>query len=230
MYRLTGSVGEGGRNVHDDVLTVQKLLNKNAHLVAAIGVVPEDGNLDARTQAAIVAFQRTIVHLSAPDGRIDPRGRTFRILEGEQPHAATVILTQLTVTENAGGFYLYENPDRQYGTPRALESIRNIAGALKTAGITIGVGDISFVHGGHMAPHESHRRGVDVDIRPQRDDQAHAPVTINDPHYSRDRTKQVVEAIRADPNFELVLFNDKQIHGVRSWAGHDNHLHVRFKE
>ena len=33
MYRLTGSVGQGGRNAHDDVVLVQKQLNKNAQII-----------------------------------------------------------------------------------------------------------------------------------------------------------------------------------------------------
>ncbi len=83
MYRIQSSVGRGGRNVHDDVLVVQILLNKNAHLVDTIGRVPEDGNLDEATQRGILAFQRDIVRLSSADGRVDPSGRTFRILTGD---------------------------------------------------------------------------------------------------------------------------------------------------
>jgi Penicillin-insensitive murein endopeptidase/Putative peptidoglycan binding domain len=229
MYRLSGSVGQGGRNGHDDVQLVQKLLNKNGHLVD-VGDVPEDGNLDDRTQAAIVAFQRRIVRLSAPDGRVDPRGRTWRILLGDQPHGATVELSQLTNTDTAGGFYTYENPDRMWGTDATLASIRKLAAGLITKGIVIGVGDISFAHGGRMPPHASHRRGVDADLRPQREDQARAPVTYTDPAYSRARTQMVVDEVHKDDNLEFIFFNDKDVRGVRPWEGHDNHLHLRFKE
>jgi len=228
MYRLSGSVGEGGRNLHDDVQIVQKLLNKNAHIVAEIGNLPEDGILDERTQRAIVAFQRRIVRLSSPDGRIDPHGRTWRTLLGDQPHAATVAFVQL-MAENSN-FYLYSPQDRVWGTPATIQSIRNLAATLQPLGIMIGVGDISFAQGGRMPPHGSHRRGVDVDIRPQRTDMARAPVNITDPAYSHERTKQVVEALVQDPNLQTILFNDPEIEGVRFYEGHHNHLHVRFKE
>ncbi len=229
MYRLSGSVGQGGRNAHDDVQLVQKLLNKNGHLVE-IGTVPEDGNLDDLTQQAIVAFQKTIVRLSAPDGRVDPRGQTWRVLLGDQPHGASVALTELTVSNSSAGFYIYEKSDRVWGTAATLESIRRLGAALRPQGIEIGVGDISFAHGGRMPPHASHTRGVDADMRPQRDDQQRAPVTYTDPHYSRARTQLVVDEVHKDPNLVLIFFNDKLVKGVRPWEGHNNHLHVRFKE
>ncbi|EYF04386.1 penicillin-insensitive murein endopeptidase [Chondromyces apiculatus] len=227
MYRLGGSVGQGGQNAHDDVLLVQKQLNKNAHIVAEIGLVPETGTLDPLTQSAIVAFQRSIVRLSSPDGRIDPRGRTWRTLLGEVPHAATVAFTQLSA-ENAN-LYLYVNTDRVWGSPNTITSIRTLAEALKDPAIEIGVGDISFEQGGRMAPHGSHRRGLDVDIRPQRADATRGPITITDPNYSRERTRRVVEELQKDPNLELILFNDREISGVRFYEGHHNHLHIRFK-
>jgi peptidoglycan hydrolase-like protein with peptidoglycan-binding domain len=227
MYRLGGSVGQGGRNAHDDVQLVQIHLNKNAHIVSEIGRVPEDGILDERTQRAIIAFQRQIVRLSAPDGRVDPHGRTWRMLTGEQPHAATAAFVQL-MAENAN-FYLYERTDRVWGTPATIDSIRNMAAALIPAGIVVGVGDISFANGGRMPPHGSHRRGVDVDLRPQRTDGARQPTNIHDPSYSRDKTRLVVQTLQRDPNLHVILFNDTQIEGVRFYEGHHNHLHVRFK-
>jgi penicillin-insensitive murein endopeptidase len=228
MYRLTGSVGAGGRNAHDDVQQVQIQLNKNAHLVAEIGRVPEDGTLDDVTQRAIIAFQRRIVRLSTPDGRVDPHGRTWRLLLGDLPHAAPVVFSQLNAED--GSFYLYSNRDRGWGTPTTIQSIRTVGAALNATGIVIGVGDISFAQGGKMPPHGSHRRGTDVDIRPQRTDGARIPVSINDPAYSHDNTLKMVEALQRDPNLELILFNDSKITGVRFYEGHHNHLHVRFKQ
>ena len=227
MYRLNGSVGQGGRNAHDDVQLVQVQLNKNAHLVAEIGRVPEDGNLDETTQRAIVAFQRQLGGHSAPDGRVDPRGQTWRRLLGDLPHATALALSALT--PEGGSFYLYENQDRCWGTTLTLQSIRTLVAALRPAGIVLGIGDISYAQGGRMPPHASHRRGIDVDIRPQREDETRAPVRISDPAYSHDRTKKVVEALAADDNLDLIFFNDRRMPSVRFHEGHDNHLHCRFK-
>lgn len=228
MYRIQGSVGRAGRNVHDDVLTVQILLNKNAHLVDTIGRVPEDGNLDEATQRSILAFQRDIVRLSSPDGRIDPSGRTFRILTGDAPHGATIAFVQLGA--NATDYYCYAARDRQWGTPATIQSIRTLAANLFRVGIVIGVGEISFANGGRMPPHASHRRGTDVDIRPQRTNGERVPTNIRESAYSREKTKMVVDELVKDSNLNLILFNDNKIEGVRFWEGHENHLHVRFKE
>lgn len=227
MYRLGGSVGQGGRNAHDDVALVQKLLNKNAHIVPAIGQLAETGVMDDATQAAIIAFQRSAVRLSSPDGRIDPHGRTWRMLLGDQSQSTNVAFVQLT-GEN-GNFYLYSAQDRLWGTPTAIQAIKTIANEVRPHGFEIGVGDISFQQGGRMPPHGSHKRGVDVDIRPLRQDGKRLPVTITDPNYSRDRTKILVQILLAQPNVSLILFNDTNIQGVRFYEGHHNHLHVRFE-
>jgi hypothetical protein len=226
MYRLNGSVGQGGRNAHDDVQLVQVQLNKNAHLVAEIGRVPEDGNLDEATQRAIVAFQRQLGGHSAPDGRVDPRGQTWRRLLGDIPHATVEALSALST--DGQNLYLYENQDRCWGTTLTLQSIRTLVAALRPAGIVLGIGDISYAQGGRMPPHASHRRGIDVDLRPQREDQSRSPVRVSDPAYSHDRTRLVVEALVADDNLELIFFNDTRMPGVRFHEGHDNHLHCRF--
>ena len=228
MYRIGASVGQDGVNKHDDVLIVQTLLNKNAHMVESIGRVPEDGNFDASTGRAIIAFQHDVVRIATPDGRVDPNGRTFRTLLGDVPHGATVAFVELPGAGN--GYYLYSNQDKQWGTPSAIQSIQVLAESLIKAGITIGVGDISYANGGRMPPHASHRRGIDVDIRPQRTDGTHAAVYIGDPHYSQANTRKIVEELHKDENLSFIFFNDKKFDGVRFYVGHDNHLHVRFKQ
>lgn len=228
MYRITASVGQGGVNNHDDVQIVQKLLNKNTHLVGTLGPVPEDGNIDATTLSAIFAFQRDILRFANPDGRIDPGGRTFRVLTGDSPHGATVAFVQLP--GDGDGYYLYCGPDRTWGTPKTIISIKNLAATLKPAGIEIGVGHISFANGARMPPHKSHRRGIDVDFRPQRKDGVRTAVSISSADYDHEKTLKVVDQLLLDENLSFILFNDSKIDGVRFATGHDNHLHVRFKE
>jgi len=72
---LTGSVGAGGVNAPDDVRLVQTLL-------AAQGLDPGpiDGVVGTATLAAIKSFQARFA--TAPDGRVDVHGRTFRELNG----------------------------------------------------------------------------------------------------------------------------------------------------
>lgn len=70
-FRLTGSVGRGGKNNLVDVRAVQ----------AALGV-GVDGQCGAQTIAAIEAFQRDTMGMSKPDGRVDTGGATERALSG----------------------------------------------------------------------------------------------------------------------------------------------------
>lgn len=77
---LVESVGRSGRNARADVLVVQALLNANSNLGAALGL---DGVAGSGTLDAIDAFQRRVVGLSRPDGRVDPGGRTLgRLVQG----------------------------------------------------------------------------------------------------------------------------------------------------
>jgi len=76
------------------------------------------------------------------------------------------------------GFYSFSaNRGKQWGLKKTIQAIEAIAKAwnAKHPGSPIGVGNISFSGGGTMPPHSSHKRGVDVDFRPQRKDGANSP-------------------------------------------------------
>jgi hypothetical protein len=78
---ISGSVGAGGRNNRQDVITVQELLARRGFAPG-----PVDGRCGPRTTNAILAFQHGF--LSRPDGRIDPNGTSWRHLTnagGAQP-------------------------------------------------------------------------------------------------------------------------------------------------
>lgn len=76
---ISASVGVGGRNLPDDVRTVQRLLNgvtpANGGPVPPLAV---DGFVGPKTNGAITAFQRK--HFPFHDGRVDPGGPTLRKL------------------------------------------------------------------------------------------------------------------------------------------------------
>jgi muramidase (phage lysozyme) len=87
LARLTGSVGQKGRNLPKDVKTVQTLMNlARLNLIqAGIAFEPfdpldDDSEVGDLTLGAIKIFQRNIVGLKRPDRRIDPDGRTWRVL------------------------------------------------------------------------------------------------------------------------------------------------------
>lgn len=80
---LRASVGYLGNNDRTDVAYIQKTLNK--HIVAGSDpvLVPlqEDGVCGKKTISTISRFQAEVVGLAKPDGRIDPGGRTLKVLE-----------------------------------------------------------------------------------------------------------------------------------------------------
>ena len=87
MRTISSSVGQGGKNVKTDVVTVQELLNK-VPLAEGGPQVPlkVDGLAWAKTIAAIKRFQSVSLGHKWPDGRVDPGGKTFaRLNDYDQP-------------------------------------------------------------------------------------------------------------------------------------------------
>ena len=83
---ITASVGRNGGNRRHDVVAVQELINE--HLPAGTARLAVDGLAGPLTIAAIETCQRRLVGLHHADGRIDPHGRTLRVLNAAEaaPH------------------------------------------------------------------------------------------------------------------------------------------------
>ncbi len=137
-----------------------------------------------------------------------------------------VLLPQVS----GNGYYPYSPRANQYGTQTTIDTVVQISRDwFRNQRYQVGIGDISLENGGPMPEHDSHRNGRNVDIRPMRLDQANMPVTITSAQYDREATRLLVESLLAHANVEEILFNDTQIAGVKWWAGHDNHLHVKMR-
>jgi peptidoglycan hydrolase-like protein with peptidoglycan-binding domain len=241
--RILGSVGSGGDNRPDDVRVVQDLLNR-----AAGAGLDVDGDCGPKTVGAITEYQKGFTR--RPDGRVDPEGLTLRKLRAgvadgrtptgqperspaqgapAAPAGGPSTGTRLQPLGTGKGFYSYSKPDRQFGSDPLLAALRAVGTALAKAGLEYGVGDLSFEQGGAMSPHKTHTSGHHADLRPIRNDGAHAPTSIGDPSYSRDSTRALVEALQSQPSVKQILFNDSDIPGVKHWPAHDNHLHIQVK-
>ena len=114
MIQIHASVGRDGVNRFQDVATVQTLLNDCGHLIGARVEIEPDGVVRADTVAAIEAFQRDVLRVSRPDGRVDPGGRTFLALvesrrEVEEDEAAAALEAVLPAR-----FPLAERPVESY--------------------------------------------------------------------------------------------------------------------
>jgi len=84
MASIQASVGREGVNRPGDVEAVQSLLNKFAKKLD-VKALKVDGVAGPRTRTTIETFQRRIVGLKYPDGRVDPNGKTLKSLNNPPP-------------------------------------------------------------------------------------------------------------------------------------------------
>lgn len=83
MYNfIKASVGAKGRNLSEDVKTIQIRLNRWVMLGRLPGVemLAVDGQCGTKTKQAIGAFQLRYVDIAKPDSRVDPGGKTLALL------------------------------------------------------------------------------------------------------------------------------------------------------
>ena len=78
---ILASVGRGGLNRSEDVRLVQELLNQ--HLQPPQPPLVVNGVVDSRMLAVLEAFQRRVVQMPRPDGRVEPGSQTFAALAGQ---------------------------------------------------------------------------------------------------------------------------------------------------
>jgi len=78
---ILSSVGSRGVNALADVKRVQRLLNHQQGTAYRRGPIAVDGLVGPETIGAITDYQRSVVKLSSPDGRVDPGGPTIAALE-----------------------------------------------------------------------------------------------------------------------------------------------------
>jgi predicted chitinase len=69
---LAGSVGAGGQNQHDDVESIQRLLNLNKDRYSRAAPLKPDGIFGTKTAAAIQKFQTEVLSAPEPSGLIKP--------------------------------------------------------------------------------------------------------------------------------------------------------------
>lgn len=81
---INKSVGLGGQNKPSDAFIIQRLLNECKTEFKGRGSLVPDGLPGQKTYNVIKAFQKTVVKMSHPDGRIDPTGKSFKKLISER--------------------------------------------------------------------------------------------------------------------------------------------------
>lgn len=92
-----------------------------------------------------------------------------------------------------------------------------------------GVGDISLPGGPKPPDHDSHRSGLEVDVRPLRKDGLEMSVSWKDPQYDKEGTIKLIELFKTFAPVVTILFNGPDIPFVKKWARHDDHLHIKLR-
>jgi peptidoglycan hydrolase-like protein with peptidoglycan-binding domain len=211
------SVGAQGRAV---IALQLELVQKRAAPVVV------DGLFGSTTRSAILAFQK---HAGlAQTGTVDTATWRTLLWHYEYPRFSSKGLCDYSVGNGLAN----------WGTGEAAASLEAAGAWSVTYGYgRIAVGDVSFEHGGAIPGHETHRRGLDADIRPLRkaNDQCTARTRWTFTTYDRSATRALVKAIRAltPGHIKLIYFNDPVLisEGLTTWhTGHDDHLHIRFCE
>lgn len=140
---------------------------------------------------------------------------------------------------SGSGYYHYAGGDDPtsdvWGHPGTINCVEEVArkwAARYPKRPRIGVGDISLKNGGRFRPHKSHRRGVDVDIRPMKA-RGEGPVSVGQPSYSRKYTRDMIVLFVETCNVKRVYFNDislaRKMDKVSTHPGHHNHVHFTLR-
>lgn len=80
MIKIKFTVGKAAINNPDDVASIQQLLNDNIGAMTPYATISVDGLSGSKTIGLIDEFQRRILKLPHPDGRVDPNGKTLQKL------------------------------------------------------------------------------------------------------------------------------------------------------
>lgn len=82
MERISASVGRKGINQPKDVKAIQKLLNIQK-IPGVIVPLKVDGKIGPNSITRIESFQKKVMKIARPDGKIDPDGKTLKkLIEG----------------------------------------------------------------------------------------------------------------------------------------------------
>ena len=120
---ISKSVGRNGVNGKEDVKTVQILLNLNLDKLIPLRPLAEDGLVGGHTIGAIEEFQRRVVCMANPDGRIDPGGMTLeRLRQGLPSVFSEAKLRGIMIHATAANIAKYYNALNQKMTENSINT------------------------------------------------------------------------------------------------------------
>jgi len=133
------------------------------------------------------------------------------------------------------GYYVYGTPGLgagQYAHPAMMTMLLFVeTQRARMDNRKFGIGNVSLAGGGTFEPPRSHKKGLEVDVRPLRKDGKRMPVFWQSTdQYDQLATARLIELFRAYPGIGKVYFNDPDLrHLAFPLSHHDNHFHVELK-
>lgn len=133
------------------------------------------------------------------------------------------------------GYYVYGTPGLgagQYAHPAMMTMLLYVERLRATVDSRkFGIGNISLAGGSKYSKHTTHRKGLEVDIRPIRRDGARQAVYWQwTDQYDQAATEKLLQLFRSYPGVSTIFFNDPSLrHLARPASGHDNHFHVEVR-
>ncbi len=191
-----------------------------------------DGIFGTGTDTAVKNFQRSTTGLSV-DGIVGPATKQAI----DKYILARASKSNFVELPSSGTGYVVVNNtygNDNFGKPKTIQALKDLGSKWAKENPNapkVQINDISTKNGGWMAPHQSHQKGVNVDIRLIRNDGQLGNTTYTSSTYSRDLTRKLIKAIKATGSVSSILFNDPVLinEGLCSkYDGHDDHLHVTY--
>ena len=218
---------------------------------------PIDGIFGSKTEVAVRKFQDSKgITVDGIVGPITWSKLDSKYIPDQKEEGSDSAVMTLLPKSGKGYYWKDDHPQDYYGRRSTIDKIIKLGKDWdRTHGSNpgIGIGDISLKGGGDFfynpphtqPPHEGHKTGLEVDIRPMRKDGTRQGVSWNvtnkdkdkevNPDYSRELTRDLVNKIISIGDVAVILFNDevllKEISRPLIFAAdHNNHLHVKYNE
>lgn len=129
-----------------------------------------------------------------------------------------------------GGYYVYGTPENgagQYAHPDMMSLIMAVAARWDHEDIRkFGIGNLSLADGAKFPRHDTHRSGLEVDIRTIRKDGRQLPCNRYDDQYDLEATRRLITLFIMSGRIKTILFNDLRIPEVTYFSNHDDHFHL----
>jgi penicillin-insensitive murein DD-endopeptidase len=144
-----------------------------------------------------------------------------------------------TVLPDGGpGFVTFKrgpNGKNQFGQKSTIDAIVAIGNVWEEdhSDQRFPVGHISLEGGGQFPPHQTHRLGLDIDVRPLRLDGKNLEVTISQAEYDGESTRELIALSWKLAPVQLIYFNDAKVIAAgnsQPLSGHSDHYHVRLRK